>query len=137
MPYNGRDTYYLELMIASCSIMMAIMCLFYLDRTSTIHILYAAEIDIPVWIWGGMWTASGVALIVGRWKRSHFICEWSALYTASLWTIILYAAWSNRLLFPLSSALSPCFIFFSAMIYIYRTRVGRGMRQNARTAAYQ
>jgi hypothetical protein len=136
MPYRGRDTYYLEMMIASCSGMMAAMCLFYLDRVATINLLRSARIDIPVWIWGALWTASAVTLAVGRVKGIHQIGEHAALYTASLWTIILYAAWSNRLLFPLSFALSPCFIFFSALIYLYRTRYGRP-KHNAGTAEPQ
>jgi hypothetical protein len=121
-------------MIASCSFMMAAMCLFYLDRVSSIDLLRAARIDVPVWIWGALWTASGVSLITGRVTTNAFICEYAALYTASLWVIVLYAAWSNRLLFPMSSALSPCFIFFSVVIYIYRTRIGR-VRQNARASS--
>lgn len=133
MPYRGRDTYYLESMIAACSFMMAVMCLFYLGRVSAIDILRAVRIEIPVWVWGGLWTVSAAALVIGRLTNNGAISEYASLYTASLWTVVLYAAWSNRLLFPMSSALSPCFIVFSAIIYAYRTRIGR-VRHDARTS---
>jgi hypothetical protein len=135
MPARGRDSHYLEYMIASGSLAMAAMCMFYLDRVSTLYmpLMYAARIDIPVWVWAAMWTLSAAALGVGAFRNDHVTCEWAALYTASLWIIIFYAAWSNRLLFPMSLAMSPCFIVFSARIYHYRKRYGRPKYVNART----
>jgi hypothetical protein len=125
MPYRGRDTYYLELFMAAMSLSMAVMCLFYAGRFATLVFLNHSNMRVPVWLWAMLWITSSAMMSAGVLLGREKIAEWGALYTASLWFVVLYASLTSRLLFPMSSAVSPVFVAFNAMIYGYRARVGR------------
>jgi hypothetical protein len=126
MPYRGRDSVYVESLIAWANIAAGIICLIVQPPVSETSVLSLLNGLAPVTSWAVLWLAVGLTLMHGHHSRRLRFIEYSGMASAALWLIVSWRAWQNPAQYPMTCAMGPIFCWYSAVIYFYQSRTSRG-----------
>lgn len=128
MPRRGRDTYYLESMIAICNLAIGLLCLLVSSNGRDVTVLDLFRSMAPVGLWAAMWGTSGAYLMVGAMNGQSKYIRYAGLLSAGLWGTVSINAIRHPTSFPMTTSLAPVFFFYSAAIFVYQSFVTRGNR---------
>lgn len=125
MPQNRRDTLYLESMIGTVNMAMSAVCMEFVSsdhpvRETTVLTLLSSL--APLTWWASLWLVIGVFILYGCFIRHYKMLEYCALLSAATWLVVAYYAFGAPRRYPSTTAMSPVFAFYSAVIYIYQSR---------------
>jgi hypothetical protein len=128
MSQRGRDTYYLELLLAVFSARLAFICFSRWITGSDIILGTPFGMVAPLWVWGLLWTLSAAGLLYGLFGKPLRVIEYSAMFTAVLWLQAIY--WTSQMNSVLTLRLGWAIIIslFSVWVYFYHARVVHSSR---------
>lgn len=125
MPQNRRDTLYLESMIGSIAMAMAILCMesaIFVRPVRETTVLTLLASLAPMQLWAATWMVIGALIIYGCITRNYRLLEHASLISAAAWVVVAFYAFSAPRLYPATCAMTPIYSFYSAAIYIYHSR---------------
>ena len=128
MPYRGRDTVYVESLIALCNIACGLICILVnppIYETTTLTLMRSLA---PVGFWCFLWLGAGIMLMHGWRSRKLKWIEYGAVWSAALWIMVSFNAMIQARSYPLTAALAPIFAAYSALIYFYQARINTSGR---------
>lgn len=77
----------------------------------------------PLTLWASLWLVIGILILYGCFTRHYKMLEYCALLSSATWLVVAYYALGAPRRYPSTTAMSPVFAFYSAVIYIYQSRM--------------
>jgi hypothetical protein len=123
MPYRGRDTFYVESLIAWCNVAAGLLCIFVKPPVWETNILTLFVSIAPIELWAVIWIFVGASQFYGFTKRSLKWVEYGAVVSAALWIVVtVNVVRSGAGLYPMTCIFAPTLAFYSGLVYFYQAR---------------
>lgn len=131
MPMRGRDTYYLEHCIASCSLGMGLVISFVPPNPMVAHCWAFNAYNVPWIFWAILWLShAGITMYGCIWHNRRAI-EWAGLLGAALWFVFVWRAFQDPPSYPMACALSPTLLYANVRVFLYQLKISAYARSLA------